>query len=414
MPNLPNLGSKAPDFTANSTNGPIRLSDFQGKWVVLFSHPGDFSPVCTTEFLEFTKYHKEFTDRNTELLAINNDSNNSHLAWMYNIFTITGVEIPFSIVEDRDLRISRTYGMISKPTETYCVRSVFIIDCNQILRTILYYPISTGRNIPEILRIVDALQTSDDKDVFTPANWFPGQPVILPHPKKYKDLKNSLKNCSKKYSSMDWYLCFVPHDSANASSYKENYFDDKISKDKDDKVKDNKDQKNKIQDNKDKDSCHDLDKDLKIEEDISNFYDNNYKNHDYDENKNIKSIAKDTLSSYSKKKNVNRPQISDLYNVINEDLDCPDLDRIVAEYVFGNPTNLDAQLLDAAIYAFVEIRPDGTLLVPTPNFLRQMVNLKAEKPSLKVIAAIGGWGVDGFRKPSSMHPNPKIIAITGF
>lgn len=93
---------------------------------------------------------------------------------MYNIFMITGVEIPFSIIEDRDLRISRTYGMISKPTETYCLRSVFIIDCNQILRTILYYPVSTGRNIPEILRIVDALQTSDDKDVFTPANWFPG------------------------------------------------------------------------------------------------------------------------------------------------------------------------------------------------------------------------------------------------
>jgi DNA-binding protein Fis len=218
---------------------------------------------------------------------------------------------------------------------------------------------------------------------------------------------------------MDWYLCFVPHDSANASAYKENFFDNKISKDKDDKVKDNKvkdnkDQKNKTQDNKNMDSCHDLDKDLKIEEDVSNFYDDNYKNHDYDENKNIKSIAKDTLSSYSKKKNVNRPQISDLYNVINEELDCPDLDRIVAQYVFGNPTNLDAQLLDAAIYAFVEIRPDGTLLVPTPNFLRQMVNLKAEKPSLKVIAAIGGWGVDGFRKPSIKHPKPQSIASTVF
>lgn len=423
MPNLPNLGSKAPDFTANSTDGPIRLSDFKGKWVVLFSHPGDFSPVCTTEFLEFTKYHKEFTERNTELLAINNDSNNAHLAWMYNIFMITGVEIPFPIVEDRDLRISRTYGMISKPTETYSVRSVFIIDCDQVLRTILYYPVTTGRNIPEILRIVDSLQTTDKNEVLTPANWFPGQPVILPHPKKYKDLKNSLKNCSKKYSTMDWYLCFVPHESDKASSYKNNFFENKTSEEqlkcelksdkktheeqlkcesKSDKkthekpVKSESKSDKKLSEKATKTESKPDKEDLDMEKEISDFYNKSYLNHDYKENKNIKDIAKETINNYSSKKNNNRPQISDLYNVINEELDCPELDRIVATYVFGNPTNLDAQLVDAAIYAFVEINPNGTLMVPTPNYLRQMVNLKAEKPSLKVIAAIGGWGAEGF------------------
>lgn len=388
MANLPDLGSKAPDFTANSTNGKISLSDFNQKWVVLFSHPGVFSPVCTTEFLEFTKYYDEFTSRNTELIAINNDSNSAHLAWMYNIFNLTGVEIPFPIIEDKDMRISRTYGMLAKPMESCTVRSVFIIDNNQVLRSILYYPITTGRNIPEILRLVDALQTSDDDDVMTPASWFPGCPVILPHPKKYKDLKNSIKDCSKKYSQMDWYLCFVPdkgkESSKKSNSYKEKFFDSKPMIPEEDK--------------KDKKDCECINSmnDEEIDKNVEDFYNEKYLEHDYSKNKNIKTIAKQTINNHSNKKSANRPQISDLYNVINEELDCPDLDRIVMQYVFGNPTNLDAQLLDAAIYAFVEINPDGTLLVPTPNFLRQMVNLKAEKPSLKIIAAIGGWGADGF------------------
>ena len=170
MASLPSLGSKAPDFKANTTSGTIKLSDYTGKWVVLFSHPGDFTPVCTTEFLCFAKYYGEFKKRNTEIIGLSVDSNSSHLAWIYNIFQFTGIEIPFPIIEDRDMSIAKLYGMISEPmSNTSTVRSVFIIDDKQILRTILYYPLTTGRNIPEILRIIEALQTSDRDSVVTPA-----------------------------------------------------------------------------------------------------------------------------------------------------------------------------------------------------------------------------------------------------
>lgn len=168
---LPNLGEKAPNFKANTTFGPIELSDYAGKWVVLFSHPGDFTPVCTTEFIAFTNLAPEFEKRNTKLLGLSVDSNASHLAWIYNILQITGVNIPFPIIEDRDMKIAKQYGMISDAmSSTSTVRTVFIIDDKQVLRTILYYPLTTGRNIPEILRIVDALQTADKRKVVTPAN----------------------------------------------------------------------------------------------------------------------------------------------------------------------------------------------------------------------------------------------------
>lgn len=335
MPCLPSLGSKAPDFKANTTFGPIQLSDYRGKWVVLFSHPGDFTPVCTTEFLCFAKYYPEFKKRNTDLIGLSIDSNSSHLAWIYNIFQLTGVEIPFPIIEDRDMSIARLYGMISEPmSNTSTIRSVFIIDDKQILRTILYYPLTTGRNIPEILRIIEALQTSDKNNVVTPANWFPGMPVILPYPKTYKELKNRIKNCDKNCSCLDWYLCFVP----DSKKVKENY---------------------------DYLNC----------------------------NKSSKLIQKSKSCNCS---NIPRPQITDIKKQPIDISYCPDVTPIVMEYVLGNPRNLDPQLLDAVIYAFVEINPDGTLLVPSPKYLKQMVNLKAEKPDLKVIAAIGGWGAEGF------------------
>ncbi|MEG2362976.1 MAG: peroxiredoxin [Terrisporobacter sp.] len=171
---LPNLGEKAPNFKANTTSGPIELSDYTGKWIVLFSHPGDFTPVCTTEFMCFAKFTPEFEKRNVQLIGLSVDSNSSHLAWIYNILCLTGIDVTFPIIEDRDMKIARLYGMISEPmSSTATVRTVFIIDDKQILRTILYYPLSTGRNIPEILRIVDSLQTVDDQNVVTPANWLP-------------------------------------------------------------------------------------------------------------------------------------------------------------------------------------------------------------------------------------------------
>ena len=190
---LPNLGEKAPDFKSNSTMGPIKLSDYCGKWIVLFSHPGDFTPVCTTEFLAFASLASEFKKRNTQLLGLSVDSNASHLAWIYNILQLTGVNIPFPIIEDRDMKIANLYGMISAPmSNTSTVRTVFIIDDKQILRTILYYPLSTGRNIPEILRIIDSLQTVDKCNVVTPANWLPGTPVLLPPPKTFKELQGRI------------------------------------------------------------------------------------------------------------------------------------------------------------------------------------------------------------------------------
>lgn len=326
MINLPSLGSKAPDFEANTTFGPIKLSDYKGKWVVLFSHPGDFTPVCSTEFLCFAKYYDEFKNRNTELIGLSIDSNSSHLAWVYNLFQLTGVDIPFPIIEDRDMNVAKLYGMISKPlSDTSTVRSVFIIDDKQILRTILYYPLTTGRNIPEIIRIIEALQTADRDNVATPANWFPGMPVVLPYPQTYKELKKRVQNCDKNYSCMDWYLCFVPDNN------------DTISK--------------------------------------------------------TNNIALNSSSSNKKctLKKIQRPEITNPNNI-----NCATSKPIVMEYVFGDPQNVDTRFLDAVIYAFIEINPDGTLRVPTPNYLNKLINLKAEKPDLKVIAAIGGWGVDGF------------------
>lgn len=324
MPCLPNLGTKAPNFSANTTQGPIKLSDYKGKWVVLFSHPGDFTPVCTTEFLCFAKYYSNFKKRNTELIGLSVDSNSSHLAWLYNIFLHTGIEIPFPVIDDRKMEISRLYGMISEQmSDTSTVRSVFIIDPNQILRTILYYPLTTGRNIPEIVRIIDALQTSDEHNVLTPADWLPGMPVILPPPKTYKELKERIKSCDKNKSCMDWYLCFI---------------DDKNS---------------------------------------------NNKKLDYKAN--VKG----------------RPQIDSPENNIPVNPNCPDLSRLVGTYVLGDPKSVDAFLLDFVIYAFVEIKPDGTLFVPTPRYLRQLLSLRKDNPDLQVIAAIGGWGQEGFSDAAS-------------
>ena len=207
---LPNLGEKAPNFKANTTFGPIELSDYTGKWVVLFSHPGDFTPVCTTEFIAFTNLAPEFDESNTKLIGLSVDSNASHLAWVYNILQMTGVTIPFPIIEDRDMKIAKKYGMISESVSNIStVRTVFIIDDKQILRTILYYPLTTGRNIPEILRIVEALQTADKCKVVTPANWLPGTPVLLPPPKTYKELLERVNNCNKEYKCLDWYICFI-------------------------------------------------------------------------------------------------------------------------------------------------------------------------------------------------------------
>lgn len=209
MPCLPNLGSKAPDFTVNTTFGPINLSDYKGRWVVLFSHPGDFTPVCTTEFICFAKYYNEFTSRNTQLIGLSVDSNSSHLAWMYDIYCRTGIKVSFPIIADRNGQIARKYGMIASDiSNTETVRNVFIIDDKGIVRTILVYPMNIGRFIPEIIRIVQALQMADCSKGSTAANWLPNQPVIVPVPKTYEQLEERVQSVNENRNGISWYLSF--------------------------------------------------------------------------------------------------------------------------------------------------------------------------------------------------------------
>ncbi|MFZ2537373.1 MAG: peroxiredoxin [Oscillospiraceae bacterium] len=204
------IGMKAPDFYANTTFGPIKLSDYKGKWVVFFSHPGDFTPVCTTEFIAFAQANPQFVEKNAQLLGLSIDSNPSHLAWVYSIFLNTGIEIPFPVVADRTGEVSRLYGMIAPEASTQeTVRNVYIIDPQQIIRAILIYPLTNGRNIPEILRLLEALQTTDRDKVVTPANWLPGQSVLVPPPKTYDQLLERANNpASQNLACEDWWWCY--------------------------------------------------------------------------------------------------------------------------------------------------------------------------------------------------------------
>ena len=203
------IGQKAPDFTADTTFGIVNLENYKGKWLVLFSHPGDFTPVCTTEMIAFTKAHTYFKQINTELLGLSVDSNPSHLAWVYDIYCRTGVQISFPIIADRNGEIARKYGMISSDiSNSQTVRNVFIIDDKQIVRTILIYPMNVGRFIPEILRVVRALQVADCTNGSTPANWMPYNPVIVPIPKTSDGLKTRVDEIQKKRNGISWYLIF--------------------------------------------------------------------------------------------------------------------------------------------------------------------------------------------------------------
>lgn len=202
----PGLGDMAPDFTAMTTDGMKRLSEYRGKWVILFSHPGDFTPVCTTEFIAFTQRYQDFKDRNAQLLGLSIDSNASHIAWILNIYRNTGIEIPFPIIADRDMAISRMYGMIQPGvSNTETVRSVFYIDPNGVIRAKLVYPLTNGRNIGEILRLLDAMQTTDREKVATPANWRPGFPTIIPPP---QTVQGAMERMDSGGNCMDWYLCY--------------------------------------------------------------------------------------------------------------------------------------------------------------------------------------------------------------
>ncbi len=207
---LPRLNEPAPDFEAQTTHGVKRLSDYSkaGKWVLLFSHPADFTPVCTTEFMAFSQLAPEFEKRNVQLLGLSVDSVPSHLAWVRDIEENLGVKVPFPVIADLDTKVARLYGMIHPgASATTAVRAVFIIDPNRILRAMVYYPLTTGRNMQEFLRVIDGLQATDKYSVSTPANWQPGDEVIVPAPGSAEALQSEE---SKKgdYDYKRWYLRF--------------------------------------------------------------------------------------------------------------------------------------------------------------------------------------------------------------
>ena len=204
-PSLPRLKEPAPAFEARTTQGPRKLSDYNGRWLVLFSHPADFTPVCTTEFIGFARAYSQFQDLNCDLLGLSIDSNYAHLAWVRNIREKFGVEIPFPIIEDLSMKVAHAYGMIQPgASDTSAVRATFVIDDHGILRAMVYYPMTNGRSVEEFLRLVKALQTSDTHGVATPENWKPGEQVIVPPP---ADAAAADQRMHEGYDYTDWYFC---------------------------------------------------------------------------------------------------------------------------------------------------------------------------------------------------------------
>jgi peroxiredoxin (alkyl hydroperoxide reductase subunit C) len=191
---MPRIGDTAPDFTAVTTKGKIKLSEYaKDKWIVLFSHPADFTPVCTTEMSGFATRKAEFEALNAELVGLSIDSIHAHLAWVNNVKNNTGVYFDFPIIADIDMKVSKLYGMLQpNESETAAVRAVFFIDPKKKIRLIMYYPLNVGRNMDEILRVLEALQVSDANGVALPLNWKKGDRVIVPPPKNLDEMQERI------------------------------------------------------------------------------------------------------------------------------------------------------------------------------------------------------------------------------
>lgn len=201
---LPRINAPAPPFQARTTHGDRSLADYEGKWLILFSHPSDFTPVCTTEFIAFARAADRFKELDCELLGLSIDSVFSHLAWTRNIQEKFGVEIPFPIIEDLKMDVARAYGMIHPGAgDTSAVRATFVIDPKGLIRAMVYYPMSNGRSVDEFIRLLQGLQTADEHSVATPENWHPGEPVIVPPPKTAADAE---ARASQGYEYKDWYF----------------------------------------------------------------------------------------------------------------------------------------------------------------------------------------------------------------
>lgn len=203
---MPKIGDRAPDFEAMTTKGPVKFSEFaKEKWIIMFSHPADFTPVCTTEMSGFAQRKSEFEALNTELIGLSIDSIHAHLGWVNNVRKNTGVYFDFPIIADLDMKVSKLYGMLQpNESETAAVRAVFFIDPSKKIRLIMYYPLNVGRNMDEILRALEALQTSDEHGVAMPLDWKKGDKVIVPPPKTLDEMEERLADDS--IERVDFYL----------------------------------------------------------------------------------------------------------------------------------------------------------------------------------------------------------------
>jgi peroxiredoxin (alkyl hydroperoxide reductase subunit C) len=213
---MPLIGDKAPGFKAKTTMGEISFpDDYTGKWVILFSHPADFTPVCTTEFMTFASMHEQFKARNCELIGLSIDSIYAHIAWLRTIKEkieykgMKNVEVKFPVIEDLKMDVAHKFGMLQpSASTTQAVRAVFIMDPESKVRAILYYPLSNGRNMDEVMRLLVAMQKSDAEKIATPANWRPGEDVIIPPPGSCGMAKERMEKEEPGKYCLDWFMCF--------------------------------------------------------------------------------------------------------------------------------------------------------------------------------------------------------------
>jgi len=210
---MPKIGDKAPSFKAVTTQGEINFpADYKGSWVILFSHPADFTPVCTSEFMTFARMEKDFAQLNCKLVGLSVDGLYSHIAWLRTIKDkieyngMKDIEVKFPLIEDITMEVANKYGMIQPgESNTKAVRAVFVIDPKGIIRTVIYYPLSLGRNFSELYRIVLALQAADQFSIATPADWQPGDDVIVPTAGSCGVAKERMTN--KGLKCHDWFFC---------------------------------------------------------------------------------------------------------------------------------------------------------------------------------------------------------------
>jgi peroxiredoxin (alkyl hydroperoxide reductase subunit C) len=212
---MPRIGDEAPAFKAVTTQGSINFpADYNGSWVILFSHPADFTPVCTSEFMTFAKLEKQFNAANCKLVGLSVDGLYSHIAWLRTIKEkieykgMKNMEVTFPLIEDITMEVAKKYGMMMPgESSTKAVRAVFVIDPKGIIRTIIYYPLSLGRNFDELYRVVIALQTADAFGVATPADWQPGDEVIVPPAGSCGLAKERMEGQDKDVKCYDWFFC---------------------------------------------------------------------------------------------------------------------------------------------------------------------------------------------------------------